>query len=216
MKPSDIKYFEKCQKEKIKNLKLNKEMPNWRNRIAYKIPDISKNDDFKSYLEILELVRMYAAIANGKRVTKKIGEKKYNLLPTIRKGKETKNSKKDGTWKGVRRNSRKIYYASDFPIHGLEGGGIDFIKDTHNLTDNQWNCGWISDEEGLLTIMDIGQFTRGVDGLLYDKDGVLKPSRKKMKYEMGPDELAELKKEKRKYVKKKSYEKNKINTVWAI
>lgn len=207
MLPSDIKYFEKCYKEKQRNLKTNKEMPNWRNRVAYKIPDTSKKDDFNSYLELFELVRLYAAIGNGKRVTKKIGEKKYNLLPTIRKSREVKKAKKDGTWTGAERNTRKIYYASDFPVPGLEGGGIDFIKDPHNLTDAQWNCGWISDEEGNLTIMDVGQFTRGEDGLLYDKDGLLKPSRKKRKYEMSKEELEAFKEEKRKI----SLEKRKIS-----
>ena len=189
MLPSDIKFFEECYFKKEENYKENMRIPFWK-RKSYKVKKDVK-EDFKFYLAFRELVKLYAAISNGKRVTKKVGEKKYNLLPSNRKRKETIEAKKNGNFVGSSRNTRKVYTAADFPIPGYEYGGIDLIKDTHKLTDQQWNCGWISDEEGKMTIMDVGQYTRADDGKLYDFDGNVKKSRAKLFYEMTDVEKAE-------------------------
>jgi hypothetical protein len=188
MKPSDIKCFDVCFIEKDRNLKDNNTMPFWKRR-RYIVPggkEVEAKFDF--YLEIRELVRLYAAIGNGKRVTKKIGKEKYNLLPSIRKRKETNAAKKAGTYEGPSKNTRKIYNASDFPIPGAEYGGFEMIKDKHKLTQEQWDCGWISDEEGKMTIMDVGQYEIREDGH-YDVYGVKKPSRPKRIWEMTVEEV---------------------------
>jgi hypothetical protein len=189
MLPSDTRFLEACFLKKEQNCKDNNRIPFWK-RKQYKVKDGLK-EEFKFYLEFRELIKLYAAVGNGKRVTKKVGKEKYNLLSSIRKRKETIKAKKDGTFVGSSRNTRKIYTSSDFPIAGAEYGGIDLIKDTHRLTDQQWNCGWISDEEGKMTIMDVGQYMLGVDGKMYDFNGNVKPSRAKLLYEMDDAEKAE-------------------------
>jgi hypothetical protein len=212
MLPSDIAYFENCYLEKEQNRNINKSMANWRLRKGYLINNPTKKNDFYSFLDIRDLMKMYGYEVNGKRLCKTIGKKKYEILPRIRKQKETIQAKKDGTWDddGTSHKSKsKIYHACDFPIPGLAFGGHDLLIDPQNLTDKQYNYCWISDEEGELTILDVGQYTTGKDGLLYDSAGIVKKSKPITKNDVSPEEWAIIRKERRKAVKRKSYQKHK-------
>ena len=199
MFPSDVKYFEKCLKENVKHCEENKKIVFYERR-SYKVDIIEKQDDYEKFRDIIELINFYGYSVNGKKVGKWFGKKKYEYLPCIRKGKETKL--KNG-------NVKPKYSAKDFPIKGMPYGGISLIKDTHNLTHDQWNYNWLSDEEGEMTILDDGTWILDENGFYYDKNFNNKPSKLKKKKFMAPWELKKHIKKQRRVYNRKYYVKNK-------